>query len=99
MANRPKTGGALGWANFMVLIGSIYVILITIAGGVLFFTTDSVCDYVDGCSFIDKHPYAIPGGALFFSGLTFGAPMIAIGLYMSTQIKIQDFRLDVNSAA
>lgn len=99
MLDRPKTFGAITWGRIVYAMGCFYLLISIIAGAILLFTTDSYCNYVTECNFLEKHPYAIIGLPLLCSGLTFGAPMIAFGLYVNTQIKIQRYRLDINSPA
>lgn len=97
MFERPKTAEAIIWGRIVTVIGYLYFFGSIIAGAVLLTTTDSYCDYITECSFLEKRPYTLIGLPLFFSGLTFGAPMIAIGLYMTAQLRIQKYRLEINS--
>ena len=99
MTNKPDTNSALFWSNLVSVIGIIYISISLIIGLVLFFQTDSACDYYGGCSFFDKYPLALVGIAVFFSGLTFGAPMTAVGRYMRVQLEFQNFQHGIDNPA
>ena len=99
MTNKPDSGSALFWSNLVSVIGIIYISLSLIAGLILFFQTDSACDYYGDCSFLDKYPLALVGIAVFFSGLTFGAPMTAVGRYMAAQLEFQNYHNGIDVPA
>ena len=80
-------------ASFLALCGFFLTIAGTIAGLVLVLTKDEACDYVSGCTFLDRHPYALFGLTSFISVMTVGVPALAIGLYLSAQLRIQEYRL------
>lgn len=99
MYQRPNTKSALFWGNLVSTIGYLYLIGTLFAGVVLFLAKDSYCNFITDCSFIEERPYALIGIALFGSGLTFGAPLIAVGKYITAQLEIQNYRLEVSTSA
>lgn len=94
MAIRPPTLEAVFWARVVAALGYVYFLGSILIGTILLLTTDSYCDYITSCSYVERHPYTFIGLPLLLSGMTFGAPMIAIGLYMKTQLRIQNHVLD-----
>lgn len=94
MTNRPPTLEAVFWARVVAALGYLYFFGSVLVGVILLLTTDSYCDYGYSCSYVERHPYTFIGLPLLLSGMTFGAPMIALGLYMKTRLRMQDHRLD-----
>lgn len=91
MAEQPNSSSATFWANLVAVIGQIYIFLSLAVAVILFLYQDDYCRGWGGCSFLESRPLALAGVGLFFSGLTFGAPMVALGRYFAIQIQFRNF--------